>query len=792
MLLIGPRTYLTSLGTLLASACLITPGAAAQTGSDSAQPAPQEQVIVTGTRDPNQTARKSLSPITVVSAAELRATGEPDLRDALSHLVPSVTREVLNGGNANFLETIALRTLSQDETLILVDGKRRHTTSVINDTGAQLGSTPVDIGMIPISAIDHIEVLQDGAAAQYGSDAIAGVINIILKKDSHGLDAQGLAGGYYKGDGFTTDDAVSDGMSLGQRGYLDLGAEFKHQDNTNRGGADNRIGLPVDQFFGSPQETRETIEYNLGYDLTDNISLYSFATYGHRNGESWQYYRVPSLLPQIYPAGFDPVSAIDEDDYSATAGVKDDNLAGWSLDLSTTYGGDNAGLSLFNSVNTALYGATGYTPTRFQQMSFADTDWTTDLGIQRAFDVPLLASPVNFSIGSQYRYDTYDVRPGEPDSYYGSGPQGQAGLSPLSESSSGRDVTGGYLDVSTQILPHWQVDLAGRYEHYTDAGDTETGKVSTRYDLNKRIGLRGTVSNGFRAPTLAEEHYTSLQTTPTGAGGILAVDSAAARSLGARALKPERSTNFSVGLVLNPIDRLQVTIDGDRINIRDRITLGGVYNGEAAIDALRTQGIILASTVIPDSVSAQYFANAASTYTSGLDIALTYQTFLGRYGRIDWDAAFNANYTHVKNVANDQNGNALLNMQDIAYLSTYFPRNKLIVGGHWHKNRWDFALHEIRYGSVTSQLTYVSGPNAYSDTVFDEFVDQPRYETDVALGYQLTPHLHLTLGANNLFNAYPSRIPYDTSYLGVDRSDKGIEQIGIDGGFYYLSGNLKF
>ncbi len=195
-----------------------------------------------------------------------------------------MTREALNGGNANFLDTIALRTLSQDETLILVNGKHRHTTSVINDTGAQLGSTPVDIGMIPISSIDHIEILQDSAAAQYGSDAISGVVDIILDKNASGFDAQGTAGGYYKGDGFATDFSAGGRIALGTRGYLNLNVEFKHQDNTNRGGPDDRLGTRVDQFFGSSQETRETIEYDAGYDVTDNISLYSFATYGQRNG----------------------------------------------------------------------------------------------------------------------------------------------------------------------------------------------------------------------------------------------------------------------------------------------------------------------------------------------------------------------------------------------------------------------------------------------------------------------------------------------------------------------------
>ncbi|MGI4792698.1 MAG: TonB-dependent receptor plug domain-containing protein, partial [Janthinobacterium lividum] len=445
------------------------PGARAQSAAvpNAAKSDPaSEQVIVTGTRDPHQTARKSLSPIVVVTAAQLKATGQPDVRDALVALSPSITRPNVTSGNANMLDTIALRSLTSDQTLILVDGKRRHTTSVITDaTGPQNGVAPVDLGLIPVSAIDHIEILEDGAAAQYGSDAIAGVVNIILKHGDHGLTAHAVNGGYYKGDGFTTGEDVSWGTKLGENGFLDLSAEFRHQDHTNRGGVDTRVGERLNQYFGSPEEQRASVEYNAGYDLGSHIQLYSFGTYAHRDAYSFQYYRTPATLPELFPAGFDPQSRIDEDDFSLTGGIKGMDFGGWDWDLSTTYGADHSNFNLFDTVNTLLYANTGFTPTSFDVMAFKNSQWTTDLGFRRAFDVPLLAGPVNFAIGAQYRNDTYSVSPGEPDSYYGSGTQGQDGLAPTSYSNSSRDVTAGYVDVATRLLPKWQIDLAGRFEH---------------------------------------------------------------------------------------------------------------------------------------------------------------------------------------------------------------------------------------------------------------------------------------------------------------------------------------
>jgi iron complex outermembrane receptor protein len=760
----------------------------------AAAPAPQaEQVIVTGTRDPNQTARKSISPVIVITGAQLQATGQVDVRDALAQIAPSITRPDMAGGNANLIDALSLRGLTSDQTLVLVNGKRRHTTAVIADyEGPQTGTTPVDVDMIPTSAVDHIEVLQDGAAALYGSDAIAGVVNIILKSNTSGGGLQATNGGYYAADGFTSGESATAGMKLGESGFFDLSAEYKHQDHTQRGGNDDRVNAPDNPFLGNPQENRESLSYNAGYDISPNLSLYSFATYGHRNGDSYQNFRTGATLPEVYPDGFVPQISINSNDYSFTGGIKGTLPGDWTWDLSTTYGGESDGISIFDTVNTSLYADTGSTPTRFFNMSFANTQWTTDLGFKKAFETGFFAGPVNFAVGGQYIYDTYRVGAGSPDSYYGSGPQAEDGLSPLSNSNSNRDIAAAYADVSSHVTDHLQVDLAGRFEHYTDAGDTETGKASARYDFGPFLAVRGAVSNGFRAPSLAEDHYTSLGVLPTGAQGILAVDSLAAKLLGAVPLKPERSTNFSAGLVSNPAPNLTLSLDAYQIDIRDRIVLGGVYNGQTAINALTAQGIQLPPGVIPADVSAQYFANAASTTTQGLDAIGRYVSFMGDYGRIDWDAELNWNQTDVTKVSNDRNGNPLLNKQGIGYISTYFPKTKLIVGGRWTFGRTDVSLHEVRYGSAISQLQYTMGPNAYSNTDFLEFVNQPKYVTNIQVGYHITPALRLALGANNLFNVYPSAIPYDTRYLGVYTYDYTIEQVGINGGFYYLQASWTF
>jgi len=757
----------------------------------------QDTVVVTGTRTSTK-ASQSLTPIDVISGAQLQSTGQSNLRDALVKLSPSITRETYAGDTAQLTDALSLHGLTPDHVLVLVNGKRRHTTANIAlDGGLNEGSTGVDIDMIPVALIDHIEILRDGASAQYGSDAIAGVINIILKSASHGGSLQTTSGQTYDGDGFRNGESANLGLNLGDHGFLDLAAEYDRQNHTVRTAPDDYFGTfqqghgyynPIE---GDPASTRESVGFNAGYYLGDDVELYGFGTYAHRNAEAYQNYRPPSVLPQVYPSGFVPTETVNENDYSVTAGAKGQNLFGWSWDLSTTYGGDNEGIGMVNSANTALYAADGFTPTSFHLATVSNTQLTNNLDFSRAFQLPLLPAPVNVSFGLEQRRETYSVGAGDEYSYLLGGAQALPGLAPVSASDNSRDVLGTYIDLSTHLTQKWTVDLAGRFEHYSDVGDTTNGKISTRYDFTPQIAVRGSVSSGFRAPSLAEEYYSNVNESPASVTGLLAANSAAARLIGAQPLKPEESTNYNVGLVLTPVKDLNVTIDAYQIDIRNRIVEGGTASGAAAIAAMEAAGLSVPSSVPASAVSASYFTNGASTRTRGLDLSGTWHTGFGAYGQVDWDLGVNLNTTSVTRVANGANGQPELNAQQIAWLTTATPKNKIIVGGTWHLDKWGVSLHETRFGSTSSEETYIVGPNAFSTTQFIHFENAARYVTDLEVRYDVTKRFQIAVGANNLFNVYPSKLPYQAQLEGA-QYDAFASTIGEDGGFYYLRARYTF
>jgi iron complex outermembrane recepter protein len=757
----------------------------------------QDTVVVTGTRTSTK-ASQSLTPIDVISGAQLQSTGQSNLRDALVKLSPSITRETYAGDTAQLTDALSLHGLTPDHVLVLVNGKRRHTTANIAlDGGLNEGSTGVDIDMIPVALIDHIEILRDGASAQYGSDAIAGVINIILKSASHGGSLQTTSGQTYDGDGFRNGESANLGLNLGDHGFLDLAAEYDRQNHTVRTAPDDYFGTfqqghgyynPIE---GDPASTRESVGFNAGYYLGDDVELYGFGTYAHRNAEAYQNYRPPSVLPQVYPSGFVPTETVNENDYSVTAGAKGQNLFGWSWDLSTTYGGDNEGIGMVNSANTALYAADGFTPTSFHLATVSNTQLTNNLDFSRAFQLPLLPAPVNVSFGLEQRRETYSVGAGDEYSYLLGGAQALPGLAPVSASDNSRDVLGTYIDLSTHLTQKWTVDLAGRFEHYSDVGDTTNGKISTRYDFTPQIAVRGSVSSGFRAPSLAEEYYSNVNESPASVTGLLAANSAAARLIGAQPLKPEESTNYNVGLVLTPVKNLNVTIDAYQIDIRNRIVEGGTASGAAAIAAMEAAGLSVPSSVPASAVSASYFTNGASTRTRGLDLSGTWHTGFGAYGQVDWDLGVNLNTTSVTRVANGANGQPELNAQQIAWLTTATPKNKIIVGGTWHLDKWGVSLHETRFGSTSSEETYIVGPNAFSTTQFIHFENAARYVTDLEVRYDVTKRFQIAVGANNLFNVYPSKLPYQAQLEGA-QYDAFASTIGEDGGFYYLRARYTF
>jgi len=762
-----------------------------------------EAVIVTGTREFGKKARDSVSPVDVVTSRQLTATGQPTLRDAMALLLPSVTTPTGGFDTGALTDTISLRGLNPNETLVLVDGKRRHTTAnIYADPGPMQGATPVDIDMIPMASIDHIEVLRDGASAQYGSDAVAGVVNIILKKQANGLTMRSNSGITSQGDGFQQGVFLDGGFNIHNRGFVHIGGDFVHQDHTYRSGADSRTGRYDNNVLSQPEQTRESIAINAGYDITDNVQAYATATYAHRYAQSYQNYRVPSSLSAypgyaaIYPWGYSPLETINENDYELTAGLKG-TLAGWHWDVSSAYGRDFNDIGVANSANLSLNSATGRTPTNFDAQGYNSTQWTNSVDISRNFHTSVWPYAINVAGGASYRYEAYSIGTGSADSLYGSGSDALSGTNAGNAGNFSRDVSAGYLDISTHLMKHWQVDLAGRAEHYTDVGNTQTGKVSTRYDFSPRFAIRGTFSNGFHAPTLAQEHYSALAISPTAARGLIAVNSPGALANGASALKPEHSTSAEGGIIVEPIHKLHVTVDVYQIDLRDRIMPGGNVYGQQAYKALSADGFGLprgSGSWASGQLSTHWFANVATTRTQGLDLTANYPSEFGQYGHVDWDVAINLNRTRLRHQADGTDGSPLLNTQSIAYLTTAYPRSKIIFGALWHSpgRAWSVSVHEIRYGQTTSQLTYYTGPNAFSTTKYLQFQNSPKWTTNASVTYNFARHWSVTLGGNNIFAKFPSAVPVANRYLGAPKYYMSTSQLGINGGYYYLDVSARF
>ncbi len=779
-----------------------------------------EDVIVTGTRQQGRTKESSPAPVDVISGKELAATGEQNVFDALNKVLPSFVLPPFGGDLAGLIRSARLRGLSPDDTLVLVDGKRRHVSAYINAlTGPVGGSDPVDFDMIPISMIDHIEVLRDGAAAQYGSDAIAGVINIILKHADHGGSAYAQEGATYVQDGFTNNIGVNQGISLGGNGFFDIGADYRYHDHTNRSGAfpseaTTGTDLPggvavvvpnknnISQILGDPRVNLANVGYNTAYNVSPELTLYSFGTYAYRHAESFENYRDPNTsgtflaspgtnFPNLtafslYPTGFEPLEAISEDDYSVTAGVKGTIAGDWNYDLSSTYGGDILNVSDIASINPDFLHQYGFTPTHFHIGEYNDSEWTNNVDINRPFDLGVFAAPLNVAFGGEFRRNTYNIEQGDSAATFGGGPQAFGAVTSQDVGQFHRTNEAGYIDLATYPLEHWQVDVAGRFEHYSDFGNTETGKLTSRYDITSWFAVRGTISNGFRAPSLAQEGFATLNVGPTTASGQYPVNSPAARVLGSQPLKPERSQNYEVGFVAQPIDRMHVAVDLYQIGIRDQIVDSGLISGANAIGALILSGVLppgCAGATAQCNVFAQYFTNGVNTRTRGADVTIDYASFLGDYGKIAWLLAANVNDVELTRVS----AAAQFTPDVLSEITEDTPKSKVILQGTYTYDAWSLMLRGTRFGQVVEVLADGNSGGA----PYTANRNKPAYIGDVEIGYKITPEVTLTLGANNFTDKYPDHTTAASRYhnAGILISSS---PYGIDGGFYYARVNFNW
>jgi iron complex outermembrane receptor protein len=796
-----------------------------------------EEVIVTGTRSTSRTVTESMAPIDVISSAELTKSGKQSTRDLISTLVPSANTSNSGAGASFAIKTVSLRGLSADQTLVLVNGKRRHNTAILFVNGTtQNGQSPPDLDLIPSSSIERIEVLRDGASAQYGSDALAGVINVILKKSPEGGSLTALYGKTAEGDGETGQFSGNFGLKLGESGYLNLTADVRITDPTDRGDMTpnttqmyfplNAAGQPVKvgtagstldpreatanrhtSHPGSPQVQLFSLGYSAGSPITDNIDVYSFGTFSSRNTAAWLTFRNPNAANNniaVYPDGYTPRLFLKDRDFQVTGGAKGQDLLGFDWDLSSSFSRDDVDY-YENSLNASLGPAS---PTYFYLGTLKFQEWTTNLDLTREVDTGVFSRPLFVALGAEYRDDKFQIVAGEPASYvnggyvapatspqagvvFAGGSQGVTGFPPFSAGSFSRDNISAYLNVEQKITDAWEVAAAGRFEHYSDFGNAKTFKLSSRYAILPHLAIRGTASTGFRAPSLQQQHYASSSTigvivppattTQLYPVQLLPPDNPAAIALGAKPLRPEKSVNYSIGIVAQPLPRLNVTLDVYQIKIDNRILQSGTLGPNTAVStALASQGL-------NPQQAAFYYGNFADTKTRGIDFVADYRTDFGDFGSVRW--TFSAN--HTKNeftrvvqppAALAAAGIVYIDRVKIGDLTVGTPKDKYILGADWTFGKFDTNLRLTRYGEVIQRTALAAN---------DETI-APKLIVDLDLSYAATKNITVSVGANNLLDAYPDSVRAANRGTPAFAYYNQYSPYGISGGFYYARVAARF
>ena len=743
------------------------PAEAAPTGADVATPADQQNdVIVTGTRVEGRTRLDSISPVDVLSGASLQRQGTTELGAALATVAPSIDfpRPSANDGTDS-IRPATLRGLSPDQTLVLINGIRGHTSALLNTNGTVgRGSAAVDLNTIPTVALDRIEVLRDGASAQYGSDAIAGVVNLRLRKARSGGGAQ-VNYGFYdtqvdtaRGNRHVTGEhavtaSLWQGFGFGDDGYVTVSGEYLNRQPTNRADFDPRVTpTRITGRYGDPEVEQYTGFINAGTSLTDNWSLYGFVGYQDRDSRGAAFPRLASAATRLagYPDGFLPIINTKSQDLNSAAGIKG-NVAGFDVDLSFSYGRNKITFRTLNSANYA-YGAA--TPRNFNDGALIYDQYVAGLDVTRQFDV---FQSLNLAFGIEGRREGYRIIAGERASYdypetgavagASPGAQGFGGFSPRNETKRSRRNGSAYLDLEAQLTDKFLVGLAGRFEDYSDFGSTANGKISARYDVVDWLAFRATASTGFRAPSLQQQYFTQIASVVTNGVPILtgtfpSVSSVGA-SLGGLPLEPEKSTNLSIGTVVRA-GGFDLTVDAYQIRLRNQLGLS--ENIQATFSPQ------VAALLAPFNVSAaRFFINGLASTTRGIDAVAHYRWRTTGAGTFDFTVAGNINDVDVTRVPTST---AVLNpaptlfaRSRILTLEQGTPREKVTGTIDWSLDRLGALARVTYYGNVIQP-----GTTSAADVPTGR-----RAITDIELRYTADRGVQLGLGVRNLFDVYPQQ-----------------------------------
>jgi iron complex outermembrane receptor protein len=810
----------------------------ASTQRPAAAPATLDTIQIIGSRARGRTAEETPAPVDVISSEELANTGAQEVGQLLQLLEPSFnfSRTTVSDGT-DILRPATLRALGPDQVLVLVNGKRRHQQALVNvqQTIAR-GSAGTDINAIPLSAIDRIEVLRDGAAAQYGSDAIAGVINIVLKQQTDHTDVSVMGGETYEGDGRVLSGSVNTGFKLGE-GFLNLSAEYRDRAETNRAGiaTTNLLGWYDQAQFDAG---RRDVKLHLGdADATDAYlwmngelpmgsgEVYWFGGLSRREGSSYGFYRGPHdnrTVPALYPDGFLPNIVTTVDDASLAVGYRARLGDNWDWDFSVNHGRNDFKFHESNTVNVSWWyepapggGIYAQSPTEADTGTLKFRQTTANLDFRGLLN-PSAAHPINLATGLEWRRDSYIMEAGDPVSYtYGRtnnpaivingqagaiappGTQGFPGFPPATEVDDGRTSWAAYVDAEANFGDHFLLGGAVRYEDYSDFGNTTNGKLSARWDVSPVFALRATLSTGFRAPGVQQEFYSQVNTTLN--GGVL-TDTLTARNgspvanaLGIPALKEETSISRSIGFVFKPIENFSLTADIFRIDIDDRM----VYSENVSPESVGTDGLPcnitnsncpIRAALTPFRVdAAQFFTNAIDTSTTGLDIVANASHEYPGGAKIDLTALLHFNRTEVTDVHSTSPiipEAALFGSVQETLIERGQPREHHVLQGIWSKGRLDLTLRENYFGEVQGE----------GFTGVRESWDG-KWLTDLAIGYRFSDAVKLTIGGNNIFDIYPDHWDPDAAFpfpqLGFTYGWETLP-FGMNGGSYYARLDFRF
>ena len=847
--------------TLTAALLPLMLGAASQTAlaQEPAQASEQEieQISIIGSRVSGRTAAELPVPVDILTAEALLNTGQTEVGRMLQAIAPSFnfsSSSISDGSDA--LRPATLRGLGPDQTLVLINGKRRHQASLIHiNTSVGRGTAGTDMNAIPAAAIKRIEVLRDGAAAQYGSDAIAGVINIILKDNSEGGKISVSYGEYSEGDGETTNIDISKGFALGDNGYLNTTLNIRDRGNTNRAGIHGSCQFSGcteldngNYLLGDPREataSRETFRIgdaeseqiglmiNAGYDLADG-ELYGFITYSSRDNESAAFFRHNANGggnaqlqdgDATIPAGFLPKINTEIKDISYNFGFKTEFDDDSSLDISYTYGENNIDYTTSDTINSSYANSLIYTSqltaaeirSSIPREAFAYglelTLQTINIDYTKTFDwfslamgTELRTDEFRVTAGDEYSYRDYDTDSGGSSLYAtdrSAGTQGFGGTAPLQSVDETRDVISFYLDGEAEVTDELIISAAMRYDDYDGFGDSTNFKLAANWSITDDIALRGAMSTGFRAPSMQQLYTdnisTQFQTNPNG-GDQIAVqvgtfrnDSVLAQAIGIPELKEEESTNFSIGTVIQVTDDINLTIDFYSIDIEDRIVLSNSLKKglSPALDAALTSS---------GAAEGQFFLNGADTETSGVDIITTWKT---EFINGDLDLTFAANFTETE-VTDTYTppGSALgaispddvFSEQAISIIEEWQPQDRISLSGLYKIGNFTVNLAFNRYG----EYTVLDGDKqTYGAEVL----------TDLRINYQFNDELSFNFGGNNIFDVYPDKNEIGNSRSGtiVDASGNVVVSspgvftysrrsapFGFNGAFYYAGAEYRF